>query len=437
MPEWVERPLDDCLASVETGKRPVGGGESQSEGLPSIGGENISRDGRLDVGGVRRVPCSFARSLRAGRLRDGDVLLNKDGAQTGKVARYGGEFAEAYINEHVFSLRSNEEIDSRFLFYSLLDDRAQRQITARITGSAQPGLASSFVNYVRLRAPDLQYQERIATVIACVDEQIAHTEALTAKQEAVRAGMMADLFTRGLDEHGALRPPRPEAPELYHETALGWLPKGWEAEHLITLLAPVATPLRSGPFGSALLASELVEQGVPLLGIDNIFAERFEPVYHRFVSERKFGELSRYQVAAGDVVITIMGTVGRCCVVPDTEGSLMSSKHLWTMTFDKRKYIPDLIAWQLNYAPWVTRWFAAQSQGGIMSAIQSTTLKNTILPVPSIYEQERVHAIWAESSDLLDNMKDTVYKLCTLRTSLLQSLLSPSAPLDRLTEAAP
>ena len=39
-------------------------------------------------------------------------------------------------------------------------------------------------------------------------------EALIAKQERVRAGLMQDLFTRGVDEHGQLRPPHDPKPRI-------------------------------------------------------------------------------------------------------------------------------------------------------------------------------------------------------------------------------
>jgi type I restriction enzyme S subunit len=43
--------------------------------------------------------------------------------------------------------------------------------------------------------------------------------------------------------------------------------------------------MRSGPFGSALLKSELAENGSPLLGIDNVFVERFVTNFSRFVDD--------------------------------------------------------------------------------------------------------------------------------------------------------
>lgn len=40
--------------------------------------------------------------------------------------------------------------------------------------------------------------------------------------------MIQDLFTRGLDKNGKLRPTTTEAPELYKKSELGLIPKEWE-----------------------------------------------------------------------------------------------------------------------------------------------------------------------------------------------------------------
>ncbi len=106
---------------------------------------------------------------------------------------------------------------------------------------------------------------------------------------------MHDLFTRGVLPNGQLRPPREQAPELYQETAIGWISREWDISTLEDLLAPLPNNIRSGPFGSALLKNELVEDGIPFLGIDNIYTEHFEPAFRRFVSERKFLELAKYR----------------------------------------------------------------------------------------------------------------------------------------------
>jgi type I restriction enzyme S subunit len=85
--------------------------------------------------------------------------------------------------------------------------------------------------------------------LRAIDTQIEATRALIAKQERVRAGLMQDLFTRGVDEHGQLRPSPEEAPNLYHQTELGWLPKGWGTGSILRYCTEYRQPILTGPFG--------------------------------------------------------------------------------------------------------------------------------------------------------------------------------------------
>jgi type I restriction enzyme, S subunit len=53
-----------------------------------------------------------------------------------------------------------------------------------------------------------------------------------AKHQQIKAGLMHDLFTRGVTPDGHVRPTRFEAPHLYKETPFGWIPKEWETSPL-------------------------------------------------------------------------------------------------------------------------------------------------------------------------------------------------------------
>ena len=69
----------------------------------------------------------------------------------------------------------------------------------------------------------------IAAVLETVDEAIAKTEAVIAKLKQVRAGLLHDLLTRGLDENGQLRDPVAH-PEQFQDSPLGRIPREWEIE---------------------------------------------------------------------------------------------------------------------------------------------------------------------------------------------------------------
>lgn len=142
------------------------------------------------------------------------------------------------------------------------------------------------------------------------------------------------------------------------------------------------------------------------------------------VSPKKFTELAKYAVRKKDVIITIMGPVGRCCVVPETVEVALSSKHLWTMTFDVDKVIPRLICWQLNYSAWVKSWFRRATQGGIMDAIQSSTLKRLVLPVPAMDEQLRIDVRYGLLTSRIDSEEQKLQKLRLKKLGLMKALFT-------------
>jgi len=264
----------------------------------------------------------------------------------------------------------------------------------------------------------------VAQILDTLDTAIAQTQAIIAKLKAVKQGLLHDLLTRGIDANGELRPPQSEAPQLYKPSELGWIPKEWDSKQLAGLLGDFDPAMRSGPFGSALLKQELVEDGLPLLGIDNVHTERFIADYTRFVTSRKFAQLVRYAVRPDDLMITIMGTVGRCCLVPENIGQALSSKHTWTISINQDAYSPYLAMLQVNYSPWVLGHFARDQQGGTMAAIRSETLRSTRLPVPPREEQRLMEKVLRELSKRIDSEADSLAKRQLEKAGLMDDLLT-------------
>ncbi|RJX73707.1 restriction endonuclease subunit S [Vibrio sinensis] len=356
-------------------------------------------------------------------IEDGDLIFSWSATLKVAIWKHGC----GVLNQHLFRVDEKEGFDKHFLYYLL--DFHMDALSGGSHGSTMKHIKRGELQTYKVKVPPLPVQKRIAQILISLDNQIDATQALIDKYTAIKQGMMADLFSRGIDpETKAIRPTFEEAPELYHKTPLGMLPKGWDAIELENLLDDVATPMRSGPFGSALLKEELVSEGIPLLGIDNIFVERFKARYKRFVTERKFRELSRYAVRERDVVITIMGTVGRSCVIPESIGLALSSKHLWTMTFDKEQILPELVCWQLNHSPWAESWFRRESQGGVMDAIQSQTLKKLKLVVPPPAEQNAIYERYENLNNHIEVNQTSLDKLKLQKAGLMQDLLTGKVP---------
>ncbi|QGU09249.1 restriction endonuclease subunit S [Leclercia sp. J807] len=339
-------------------------------------------------------------------------------------------------NQAIIALKANDKVHDNYLFYWL--EYIKPSVWRYTTQTTQSNLNAGIVRRLPISYPENKsIQERISQILTLVDDAIEKTQCLIRKYKKIKNGMMLDLLTRGVNASGELRGSYRSAPHLYKMSSLGYIPKNWSVVKLEELLSPIANNFRSGPFGSALLKSELVEKGIPFLGIDNIHVEYFDNTFRRFVSERKFNELLKYAVRPRDVVITIMGTVGRAAVIPSDIERALSSKHLWTMTFNESLIVPELVCWQLNHAPWVKAWFRKETQGGIMDAIQSKTLRSLELPLPGKEEQLQLYEKYSLVTKKLKTEEISLKKLIKEKNGLMHDLLTGKVPVHSKDTEAP
>lgn len=136
------------------------------------------------------------------------------------------------------------KLHPKFVFYSLANQH--RYQTFDYTTKAHPSVIQKLYC---LPTIGYEQQKKIATILTGIDTAIEKTEALIAKYQQIKAGLMHDLFTRGVLPNGQLRPSREQAPELYQETAIGWIPREWELKPLGQLcdMTSGGTPSRSMP----------------------------------------------------------------------------------------------------------------------------------------------------------------------------------------------
>jgi type I restriction enzyme S subunit len=104
---WTQTTIGEILVALETGTRPKGGVGTDGD-VPSIGAENVLGLGRYDYAREKLITNEFFSSMKRGHVRDGDVMLYKDGAYIGRLsmAWKGFPHSNCVVNEHVFLLRT-------------------------------------------------------------------------------------------------------------------------------------------------------------------------------------------------------------------------------------------------------------------------------------------------------------------------------------------
>ena len=237
-------------------------------------------------------------------IRHDDVLIGMDGDFN--VVRWKGP--EALLNQRVCKVSSaSDEIDERFLFWWL---KPHIQIVHRRTPQTTVRHLSVGDVY-RIPKPTLvsKAQAFAAVVLDTVDEAIAKTEAVIAKLRQVRAGLLHDLLTRGLDQNGQLRDSIAN-PEQFQDSPLGRIPKEWTVRSCQSLCREIVVGIVVKP------AQYYVEDGVPVLRSANIREGGIQLSDLVFISPASNMQLSKSMLRTDDVVTVRTGYPGTTCVVP-------------------------------------------------------------------------------------------------------------------------
>lgn len=326
---------------------------------------DISEEGR--VASVQQRPLAEVQKGYTA-FQAGDVLLAKITPcfENGKAA-----FVESLPTQVGFGstefhvLRPTKEIDPKFLFHLVWNPNFRRLGASRMTGSAgQKRVPVAFLADYEFSLPPLHEQRHIATILDKADSlRRKHQEAIRLADEFLRAAYL-DLAER----HPARTP-------------------------VETLLADVPNAARTGPFGSQLLVSEFTESGIPVLGIDNVVSNAFTWATPRFISPDKYAELERYTVRPGDVMVTIMGTTGRVAIAPDDLATCISTKHLCTLTLDRKKMLPTYLWACLRWDPEVRAQTRREAKGAIMEGWNMGIVRGLLVNAPPMAVQQKFEAI--------------------------------------------
>jgi type I restriction enzyme S subunit len=331
-------------------------------GVPFLTVKDMSKDG-LDFVNCSKISAGDFASADAGNSapKPGDVLFSKDGT-VGKVHVVIDPRDFAVLSS-IAILRPKRDIcEPHYLGHVLKSPSIIDQAARSKTGSAIRRVILSDLRRLNFPLPPLDEQRRIAAILDKADglrtkrrEALAHLDTLT---QSIFHSMFGD--------------PDSSWPELTIED-LADRQKG---------------AIRTGPFGSQLLTSEFTDEGIAVLGIDNAVSNQFAWKERRYISPEKYETLRRYTVRPGDLLVTIMGTLGRCAVVPSDIPPAINTKHLCCITLNREMAVPEWLHSYFLLSDAAGQYLRQTTKGAIMGGLNMGIIKKMPVLLPPLELQQ-------------------------------------------------
>ena len=150
--------IGDIPHKIESGRRPKGG--ATSEGIPSIGAENIKGLGFYDYSKTKYIPKDFASVTNRGKISGYELLIYKDGGKPGYfIPNYtifgeGFPFEYMFINEHVFRLDLMSREYNIFAYFYMQTSYIMNQLNSIGGKAAIPGINTKDVESLPIFTDD-------------------------------------------------------------------------------------------------------------------------------------------------------------------------------------------------------------------------------------------------------------------------------------------
>lgn len=405
---WSTEKLDFLLTELLTGNRPTGGGHDEGKYI-SIGGTQIDSGGYIDLHDLVYIPEEYFEKVSDTQLQRHDILMVKDGANTGDVAILWEDRPDIVTNEHVMTLRLRDDVNPPYIFYYLLSHEGWRQLKGTITGSAQEGINKSFAGKVEITYPSPEEQHKIASVLYTVDQAIQKTEEIIEQIDTVRKGLIQDLLTGEFNnEKEKTSRVGPKEVEI---------PNNW--------VVKTVSDISNIKNGNRIVKGHEYSDGTtdyPFIRIVDMENGTVSTEDINYLKEETAKQMQRGIISSDDVYITVTGRVGDAGTIPpELDGARFTDNA--AKLYDLEGVIPEYLSLYLRskFGQDEVHRFTV---GSTQPKLSMYRVEKMEVIVPPIDEQEEIVTHVSSIDETRFQNAKIKGKLQRLKQGLMQDLLS-------------
>ena len=351
-------------------------------------------------------------------LKESDILFVRSSVKldgVGKVCVVANDLVDTIYSGFVIRFRQDKTIlEKIFASYYLNSDPIRRQIISKATLSANSNINQVSLRSIKIKIPAIDSQKKIGNILFKIDTIIEQTQSAIAKYKAIKQGMLHDLFTRGLDASGKLRPTYQQAPELYKESELGMIPKEWKVKRLEECTNYVDYRGKTPPKS---------DRGIVLVTAKNIrFGYIDYELSKEYIYEYAFeSAMSRGKAYIGDVLITTEAPMGNVAQI-DKEGIALAQRVI-KYQGNKDVLSNDYLKLALM-SDTFQRLLSSEATGSTALGIKGSRLHKLKILIPILSEQIEISKKIKSIDTKLKSEEALLSKYQSIKRGLMGDLLS-------------
>ena len=246
-----------------------------------------------------------------GSPKNGDILLASIGANMG-IPYYVNTNYKFYFKDGNVTWFKNfkNNVNSKYIYYWIKSPLTQQKFINIAIGSAQKALTIDSLKKLDIYLPPLEEQEKIANILSSLDDKIELNNEMNKTLEEMAQSIFKRWFVDFEFPNEDGEPYKSSGGEMVY-SELGMIPKGWEVKKISELIE-----VKDGTHASPKVSKE----GFPLVTSKHIKGDRIAIEDAKIISEKDYLEVNkRSKVDTGDILISMIGTVGLTYFVQEEE----------------------------------------------------------------------------------------------------------------------
>ena len=319
------------------------------------------------------------------KLQKNDLLFARTGASVGKTYLYRESDGEVYYAGFLIRARLYDSYDGNFVFQQTFTDKYKQFVDITSQRSGQPGVNGKEYGDWKIGITSYSEQSAIGSLFRTFDDLLSNYKENLANYQSLKATMLSKMF--------------PKAGQTVPEIRLDGFEGEWETK--------ILSEVTNITMGQSPKSENYTDNPN-----DYILVQGNADIKDKQVVPRLWTTEVTKMAEVGDIILTVRAPVGD---IGKTDYNVVIGRGVAAIKGN------DFIFYTLEKMK-KTGFWNRFSTGSTFESISSNDIKEAIIQIPTLKEQQAIGSYFSNLDDLINSQQEKISQLETLKKKLLQDM---------------